>query len=616
MRHMPPSSGSTAADEFLPQSGAALLPTGNYSTGDGLGWQPSATAGLACVYSPSEKSVVLCGGVSPGLGRSADVCIGEILPHGSGEPPTLRWEKRTPSMSIPPRCFHGAALLAGSSGDKLLLFGGEGNPNKGNSDPATAGPTMMNDLWEVQLRTGRTANLITTAGAPPTPRTHIAIAALKDPPPPAPKLALGRLKKGSLSMIMAGRASVGAAKPSGADKGPAAMAAMAKAKADKANAANADPRKAFGSRAGGSALHSSTSVGSGSFGLVSGTPRVVCSWTVLVIGGRAGAASFGEEDALHVLRLSEAGEVRWIPSLSYMREAIRKRQQQQRVSETANAMIAKGKADAEAAERGSSPPGSPPGSPRAWGAGPGSPRPEQRPSSSPTKQRGQSWAAKAAAAKAEAQLNAACAHGKAAFRLLQRRSHTSVVAGSVALVFGGIYRGQSSADLVSVRFRDLATAVLPASGAPPPARHSHAATAGGGGMIVCGGIHERSILDDLYHLALPQLTWSRLRLPSSGPSRSLSNAAATGASSGEDGTTLADAPPPHLARHGHSIASISYGEVIVYGGYAATSTKMDVDATGGFAPNRAAILLHSTPAAALAVEQLRSEQSHVSPYRL
>ena len=499
-------------------SEAALLPTGIYSTGDGQGWQPSSCAGLVCLYSPSERSVVLHGGVAPGMGRTPDLCLGEVLSHAEGIPPTLRWQKVVQSMKIPPRCFHGAALLTGTANgsDKLLIFGGEGNPTVSSSGGSDAllptGPAMMNDLWEVTLRSGRATNLIATAGAPPTPRTHHVIAVLKDPPPPPPKLAAGRMKKQGLALIMAGRAGAGAAKPVGADKGPAAMAAMAKANAERAAAAAADPRKAFGG-GGGKAM------GGGMLGLGLGGGRglgaaLAGKWTVLVLGGRAGAFA-GPEDALHVLRLSDAGEVRWIPSVVFMREAIRKRQQQQRVQATAEAMIAKGRAEDEAAAA------SPPPSPRPWG----SPRPEEpkeaKPHSPANQQRGQGWAARAAAARAADDLERACSVGRQAFKLLERSAHSAVVSGQVAIVFGGLKRGAPSADLVSVRFRDLATALLPASGMPPPPRHSHAATACGGGMLVCGGIQEKRILDDVCHLSIPQLAWSRLRLPSHQPSRPL-----------------------------------------------------------------------------------------------
>ena len=278
--------------EASADSEAALLPTGIYSTGDGQGWQPSSCAGLVCLYSPSERSVVLHGGVAPGMGRTPDLCLGEVLSHAEGIPPTLRWQKVVQSMKIPPRCFHGAALLTGTANgsDKLLIFGGEGNPTVSSSGGSDAllptGPAMMNDLWEVTLRSGRATNLIATAGAPPTPRTHYVIAVLKDPPPPPLKLAAGRMKKQGLALIMAGRAGAGAAKPVGADKGPAAMAAMAKANAERAAAA-ADPRKAFGG-GGGKAM------GGGMLGLGLGGGRglgaaLAGKWTDLVLGGRAGA---------------------------------------------------------------------------------------------------------------------------------------------------------------------------------------------------------------------------------------------------------------------------------------------------------------------------------------
>ena len=62
-----------------------------------------------------------------------------------------------------------------------------------------------------------------------------------------------------------------------------------------------------------------------------------------------------------------------------------------------------------------------------------------------------------------------------------------------------------------------------------------------------------------------------------------------------------------LGRHGHGIASISNGEVIVYGGYAATSEKLGTTSAGGFVPNRAYVIRHSTPEAAKAVQKAEAE---------
>ena len=97
------------------------------------------------------------------------------------------------------------------------------------------------------------------------------------------------MKKQGLALIMAGRAGAGAAKPVGADKGPAAMAAMAKANADRAAAAAADPRKAFG---GGGKPAGAGGVGGGMLGLSVG-------------GGRGLGLSLGEA-ALQIRRLARA----------------------------------------------------------------------------------------------------------------------------------------------------------------------------------------------------------------------------------------------------------------------------------------------------------------------
>ena len=554
---------------------AVLQPTRIHSTGDGQGWQPAAAAGLVCFYSSSQQAVVLHGGVTPGMGRSSDVCVGEVSRGDNGAPPALRWQKINPSMSIPPRAFHGAALLTGASGgDRLLLFGGEGNPT---SAPAAGpiGPAMMNDLWEVRLQGGRATNLIALSGTSPSPRTHLTVAVLKDPPAPAPKLSAARMKKFGLSTITANRASLGTIKPSGAASGPAAMAAMARAGGGGGGAAAAGgggvrppPLNFGGMRSGGG--------GGGGGGKT--------SWTVLIIGGRTGTGEglFGAEDALHVLRLSENGDARWIPSMTFLREAVRKRQQQQRVKGEAQAMIMQG---AKALEEASSPPGSPRSEKSAASAA----KPAQ-----PT-QRGSAFAAAARAAAAETELQAACMAGKAGFSLLQRSRHTTVVTGTVALLFGGMVRGKASADLISIRFRDLATSVLPvAHGSPPAARHSHAASTGGGGMLVCGGIEAGRIFDDIHLLAIPQLAWSSLRMPNVKPARSLT-------------PTSEMKQQLSLHRHGHAVAPLSFGELLVYGGYAATTTKMGVVSAGGFAPNLACLVMHSTPAAALAAAKMRPQ---------
>ena len=97
------------SDGNEPDAVAEQLPI--FSTGHGQGWQPSTSAGHACLFSKSLDAVVLHGGIVPGLGRSADLCIGHVergeASGGSIELPALRWAKLTPSMSIPCRCFVG-----------------------------------------------------------------------------------------------------------------------------------------------------------------------------------------------------------------------------------------------------------------------------------------------------------------------------------------------------------------------------------------------------------------------------------------------------------------------------------------------------------------------------
>jgi hypothetical protein len=100
------------------------------------------------------------------------------------------------------------------------------------------------------------------------------------------------------------------------------------------------------------------------------------------------------------------------------------------------------------------------------------------------------------------------------------------------------------------------------------------------------------IWDDVLVLSVPSLIWSTLRLPSvrtGAPSQS----AACG-----------------LGRHGHGICAIGAGEVLIYGGYAARAAKLGRTSEGGFAPNGAYLLRHSTPAAAAANRKATAQLGH------
>ena len=67
-------------------------------------------------------------------------------------------------------------------------------------------------------------------------------------------------------------------------------------------------------------------------------------------------------------------------------------------------------------------------------------------------------------------------------------------------------------------------------------------------------------------------------------------------------------PPPlpslatPLARHALAIAPLAHGRVLIYGGYAGSTTKFGATRGGGFTPNAAYLLRHSTPEAELAAE--------------
>ena len=91
------------------------------------------------------------------------------------------------------------------------------------------------------------------------------------------------------------------------------------------------------------------------------------------------------------------------------------------------------------------------------------------------------------------------------------------------------------------------------------------------GMVICGGLDADRYFADVHVLSLPGLTWTSLSFPL--------------------------APSQPLARHGHGMACISRGEIVVYGGYAGATTKLGRTLPGGFAPNRGYFLQHSTPAA-------------------
>ena len=217
-----------------PPLDAAVSVTPIWATGDGQGWQPRASAGLAVSYSASERAVVVFGGNCPGLGRSDELACGFVQrqakpPIGMPapkhpKPPSLRWERVAPSMVIPRRCFGGATILSGAAGgDRLLLIGGEGEPQvsktpqkrESSEPPPTA--MMLNDTWTIELRSAKAMNLIPSIGAPPTPRTRHTIAALADPQPTGGRLGLGggKLRSKGLGMMMVSEETHTALEPPG-----------------------------------------------------------------------------------------------------------------------------------------------------------------------------------------------------------------------------------------------------------------------------------------------------------------------------------------------------------------------------------------------------------------
>jgi hypothetical protein len=332
-----------------------------------------------------------------------------------------------------------------SGSDRLLIFGGEGEPKRSKASAEAVGPAMMNDLWTVALDTGAAANRIATHGAPPTPRRQHALAAFKEPAPLASP-AVDKFKQTTLGMTAATR--------------------CATTSADAAKRRNVLDSGRGGAVAGAVGVTKATRfMAGGEAGAEAHEEGTV--WTVLCIGGRTGAASgceLGAEEALHVLRVDESGHlVAWQSSLEVLRAATCRRLADQRASTHSQQLIRTAEQRAEGHLHEVSPPaaGAPQGSSRA--------RVE-------------------AAQASDADLARAVEAGRTAFATLNRYAHTAVPVGGVALVFGGLQHGVPTASLVSVRWRDLATGAVSTQGQPPAPRYAHAACADpSGGMVVCGG---------------------------------------------------------------------------------------------------------------------------------
>ena len=132
----------------------------------------------------------------PGVGRSADLCIGR-LERGEGDPaeahvvaPALRWSKLSTDKAIPRRCFHASLLLTGALRASAARLWWRGRADAERAPPAgeKPDPALMNDLWLVDLANGRTSSLIPTSGAAPSPRMGHPCRAQRAPAaPPKPR---------------------------------------------------------------------------------------------------------------------------------------------------------------------------------------------------------------------------------------------------------------------------------------------------------------------------------------------------------------------------------------------------------------------------------------------
>ena len=132
------------------------------------GWAPGARVGHTCHYEPTHGCAVLFGGLHPGLGHLSDVSLGTLAqPTAAAASMQVAWSDLQ-CRNVHRRCYHGAAILETRS--QLVVFGGEAPPNK-----------RLNDTWLISLTDGAALTLITSEGAPPTPRHHHTCTAVRDP---------------------------------------------------------------------------------------------------------------------------------------------------------------------------------------------------------------------------------------------------------------------------------------------------------------------------------------------------------------------------------------------------------------------------------------------------
>ena len=170
-------------------------------------WVPPACEGHASVYSQVLDAIVLCGGLAPGKRQINEVSICRLRPAASGTqaeskeaaPLVPLWrsltigKKKGQRSGMPPRCYHGCALVeAAGEGSFLFVFGGE------NSRYPDGKNECLNDSWMVDLATGTARALIPHTGSPPAPRMHHTVDAMLDSANPCLLVIGGRRVTGEL----------------------------------------------------------------------------------------------------------------------------------------------------------------------------------------------------------------------------------------------------------------------------------------------------------------------------------------------------------------------------------------------------------------------------------
>eukprot|EP00965_Chrysotila_dentata_P246457 6207176-Pleurochrysis_carterae.AAC.1 len=133
-------------------------------------WTPSARTGHTLLYSDSLDAVVVFGGLSAASKHASDCAFCTVKMQsdrsctGDWQALELRGGKKMPTMCVPRRCYHGSAIVGGHA-SRLLIFGGEGCDEDGHR-------VLLNDAWQVCLRSGESDQIQAARGAPPAPRMH------------------------------------------------------------------------------------------------------------------------------------------------------------------------------------------------------------------------------------------------------------------------------------------------------------------------------------------------------------------------------------------------------------------------------------------------------------